>query len=235
MKTTIQLLLGIALSFSLQGQAPAPAVPQTAPDPKIVAIIPEVQKLMAGSHAAEALLKLDEAVALAPENPLLYNIRGSIYTSPPLQDYVKAKEAFEMAAKLSPAAFEPKFNLTELLYVQGHHADAEAAFAKLMEDFPKLREDVRHLVQFKILVCRLKQNKVAEAEKAMGAFSFMDDTPAYYFSKAAFAFQKEDKPAASEWLTKAQRIFKRKDNAVYLDTLMEAHWLPSLSVSGQKP
>jgi Tfp pilus assembly protein PilF len=234
MKTFVPLLLAAALCLTARAQTPAPAA-APAPDPKLVAIIQEVQKLMASQHPAEALQKLDEAAAIAPNNPLIHNIRGSIYTSPPLRDFAKALESFQAAEKLAPEAFEPKFNMTELLYVQGKYAEAEATFEKLMTKFPKLREDVRHLIQFKIVVCRLKQNKLDEATKGMGAFSFMDDTPAYYFSKAAFGFQKDDKAAAAEWVSKAQRIFKEKENAVYLDTLMEAHWLPSLNVTETKP
>ena len=112
-----------------------------------------------------ALQKLDEADAISPGSALIANVRGSIYTAPPLRDYAKARECFEAAEKLLPAAFEPKFNKTELLYVEHKYAEAEAAFAKLLADFLKLREEVRHLIQFKIIVCQLKQGKVAEAKK----------------------------------------------------------------------
>jgi tetratricopeptide (TPR) repeat protein len=160
------------------------------------------------------------------------NVRGSIYTAPPLRDYAKARECFETAEKLVPGAFEPKFNKTELLFVEHKYAEAEAAFAKLLADFLKLREEIRHLIQFKIIVCQLKQGKVAEAKKNSGEFTFMDDTPAYYYSKAAFAFQAPDADEARKWVAKATKIFKRQDNAVYLDTLMESGWLASITAGG---
>ena len=155
-------------------------------------------------------------------------IRGSVYTA--MRDFVKAREAFEKAQTLTPNAFEPKFNIAELSYVEQKYPEAEAAFTKLLQENPKLREEVRHLSQFKVLVSQLKQGKVAEAEKTSLVFTFMDDTPAYYFSKAAFEFQKDNKDGAREWLVKTDKIYKPQQNAVYLDTLMEARWIPSLTV-----
>lgn len=204
-------------------------------DGKIREIVTEVQQLHAKHRFFEALQKLTEAEALAPENPMIFNIRGSIYTG--MRDFEKAKVAFEKAHELLPTSFEPDFNLAELLYVQEKYALAETAFGKLLEKHAKIREDVRHLTTFKIIVCELKQNKIAEAEKNAKAFTFMDDTPAYYFTKAAFAFQKGDQQEARDWLTKAGNIFKQGQNPVYVDSLMEAKWIPSLTVpeDGKEP
>ena len=99
-------------------------------DYKLRDIVTEVQKLHAKHLYFDALQKLKDAEALAPTNPLIFNIRGSIYTG--LRDFEKAKEAFEQAHKMLPDAFEPDFNLAELLYVQEKYADAETAFAKII-------------------------------------------------------------------------------------------------------
>ncbi len=209
---------------------------QTKPsvDPRVKALIEEVRQLQQKQLSNEALRKLDEADAISPGSALIANVRGSIYTAPPLRDYVKARECFELAEKLTPDAFEPKFNKIELLYVEHKYAEAESAFTKLLVDFVKLREDVRHLVQFKIIVCQLKQGKVAEAEKTSAAFTFMDDTPAYYYMKSAFAFQLPDADEAQKWISKAEKIFKEQDNAVYLDSLMEAGWLKTVTTEEGK-
>jgi len=195
---------------------------------KLRSVVEEVQKLHAKQRYFEALQKLNDADAIAPNDPIVSNIRGSVYTA--MRDFVKAREAFEKAQTLTPNAFEPKFNIAELSYVEQKYPEAEAAFSKLLQENPKLREEVRHLSQFKVLVSQLKQGKVAEAEKTSLVFTFMDDTPAYYFSKAAFEFQKDNKDGAREWLVKTDKIYKPQQNAVYLDTLMEARWIPSLTV-----
>ncbi len=218
----------ILLAF-LAGATLLQAQTKSSVDPRVKALIEEVRQLQQKQQSNEALRKLDEADAISPGSALIANVRGSIYTAPPLRDYVKARECFELAEKLTPDAFEPKFNKIELLYVEHKYAEAETAFTKLLVDFVKLREDVRHLVQFKIIVCQLKQGKVADAEKTSAAFTFMDDTPAYYFTKAAFAFQLPDADEAQKWISKAEKIFKPQDNAVYLDSLMEAGWLKNVT------
>ncbi len=192
-----------------------------------------MQELQAKQHYFEAIEELKKGEAIAPENAMLPNAEGGVYTT--MRDFDKARECFERSLKLMPNAFEPKFNLAELLYVQGHYPEAEAAFGTVLKDYPKLREELRHLTRFKLAICRLKQDHIAEAEEMAKNFTFMDDTPAYYFAKAAMSFQKGNKDDANAWLRRAMRIFKPKDNAAYLDTLMEAHWLPSLTVpEGEK-
>ncbi len=198
---------------------------------KLRGIVEEVQKLHAKQRYFEALQKLKDADAISPDDPLVSNIRGSVYTA--MRDFVKAREAFEKAQSLTPKAFEPKFNIAELSYVEQKYPEAEIAFTKLLQENPKLREEVRHLSQFKVLVSQLKQGKVAEAEKTALVFTFMDDTPAYYFTKAAFEFQRNNKEGARDWLVKTDKIFKPQQNAVYLDTLMEARWIPSLTVPSE--
>jgi len=224
------LLVLLAGSVLLRAQTPPPA-PGTI-DPRVTALIDEARKLQQQQDSFGALRKLDEADAIAPRSALIANVRGSIYTAPPLRDFAKARECFETAEKLLPAAFEPKFNKIELLFVEHKYAEAETAFGKLLADFLKLREEIRHLVQFKIIVCQLKQEKIAEAKKNSAEFTFMDDTPAYYYTKAAFAFQAGEKDEARKWAAKATKIFKPQDNAVYIDTLMESGWLSSITAGG---
>jgi tetratricopeptide (TPR) repeat protein len=207
-----------------EGEPPVPVVKD-----EVKPMLQEVQSLTARHRYFEALQELDKAEALNPGSPVFPNMRGSIYTT--MRDFDKARGYFEESIKLLPEAFEPKFNLAELFYVQHKYAEAEAAFAALLAAYPRLREEVRHLTQFKVMVCRLKQNHLPEAQQvAAKNFTFMDDTPAYYFANAALSFQKGNTDEANSWLGKARRIFKPEMNAAYFDSLMEAHWLNSLSV-----
>jgi tetratricopeptide (TPR) repeat protein len=227
-------LMAIMAAGSVAAQnAPLPAKPGAPPvasplQQEAQAILVKVQTLLGQQHYFDALQELDKAEALVPDNPVLTNVRGSIYTA--TRDFDKARACFEKSEKLLPGAFEPRFNLAELLYVQESYGEAENAFVALLKEFPRLREEVRHLTQFKVIVCRLKQNKVAEAEEVTKNFTFMDDTPAYYYTKAAFSFQKSDKDDAKSWIAKAMRIFNRTQNSPYIDTLMEARWVNSLGV-----
>lgn len=216
-------------------QEPTPAAqsgPTDSPtDAEFITLVREAQSLHSSQRHFDALQKIAEAELLLPTNPLIFNVRGSIYTA--MRDYEKARSNFLQAKTLSPTSFEPRFNLVELDFVQGKFAEAAAGFSQLLSDFPKLRLDVRNLTQFKVLVCQLKQDKVTEAREIMKNFSFMDDTPAYYYSKAAFEFQEGDTKDGRDWLGRAAGIYQQQMNIPYLDTLMEARWVDSLSVPNE--
>ena len=202
------------------------------PAAKFNALIREAQTLQQRKRFLDSLTKLEEAEKLDPLHAEIYNIRGAVYLSSQMRDFDKAREQFKHAMDLEPDALPARFNLAEADYVQGHYAEGEKAFAGILEKFPKLPTSVRHMVLFKQIVCGLKQNKVAEAEHLMkDHFTFMDDTPAYYFSKAVAALQQKDEKTGNAWLTKAQVIFTKADTNAYLDTLMEGHYLDSLSVA----
>ena len=230
------ILMGVSYTLMMAADAQSKNDPVKAPseannafaDPKVIKLLDEVRQLHAKQLFYEALSKLTEVEVMVPDNPVLINVRGSIYTS--LRDFAHARECFERAEKIVPDAIEPKFNKVELFFAEMKYPEAEVAFQKLIADFPRLREDLRHLALFKILICQLKQEKVADAEKTAKAFTFMDDTPAFYYSKAAMAFQKNDKEEGQNWMNKAANIFRADKNAFYIDSLMEARWVQSLRV-----
>ena len=225
--TALSLLVSISWGQQAKSTpAPTPLTPEQ--QTKIKETIGEAQKLIGERHFFEALQKVDDAQAIAPDLPMLWNVRGSIFTD--MRDFPKAKEAFTKALELDPKGFEAQFNLSELLFVDQKYADAEAAFSNLQKTFPKLRENIRHYVRFKVVVCRLKQDKVKEAKQAMSTFTSKDDTPAYYYSQAAVAFQANKETDAQTWLDKAARIYKPSETNPYTDCLMEARWIKSFTV-----
>ena len=199
--------------------------------PEVMKKLQEAQELQQRQRFVDAMAKLDELEVIAPELPDLYNMRGSIYLSPSLRDFAKASEMFDKAETMQPDALAPRFNKAELLFVKHDWPGAGAAFQKLLADFPKIPMQVRHLVIYKRLVCEVKQDQKLVAEKTLrDSFTFMDDTPAYYYGHAAMAFQKKDEAAAKDWMTRAAGIFKEQENSAYVDTLMEVRWVPNIGL-----
>jgi tetratricopeptide (TPR) repeat protein len=191
----------------------------------------EVQALQVRSRFVDALIKLDEAQQKFPDSADVYNLRGSILLAPGIRDYAKAEEAFRKAAALQKGSLAPIFNLAEVAFVKNDWPEAKKRLDGVLAEFTKLPMTVRHVVLFKVLLCQLKLGEIAEAEGTMKKhFTFMDDTPAYYFSKAAFAFQKEDTSTAKEWVEKAAVIFGDRNNSAYMDCLMEARWIPNIGL-----
>ena len=200
-------------------------------DQKVVALLGEAQSLQGRKRYVDALAKLDEAEVAAPERPEVYNMRGAIYLAAPVRDLDKAREQFTKARTLKPDEMPPYFNLAEVEFVGGKWPECEKGFAEILTKFPKLPASVRHLILFKVLVAQVKQNKFEDAGKLLAdSFTFMDDTPAYYFSKAVIAFQKKDEKSANDWLAKGQIIFKGNASSAYVDSMMESHYVDSLSV-----
>jgi len=204
---------------------------ESAIPPEVMQKLQEAQELQQRQRFVDALAKLDELEALAPELPDVYNMRGSIYLSPALRDFVKAGEMFSKAEALQPNTLPPRFNLAELLFVKHEWDVAGKAFQKLLDDFPKIPMAVRHLVLFKLFVCEVKLGQITAAEKRMKeSFTFMDDTPAYYFSHAVLAFHQKDESSAKDWMLRATGIYKAGENSSYVDTLMEARWVPNIGL-----
>ncbi len=191
----------------------------------------EIQELQQRHRYVDALAKLDELESEFPDLVDIYNMRGSIYLTPALRDFAKAAEMFDKAEKMQPGSLPPRFNKAELLFIKHDWAAAAAAFQKVLADFPKLPLQVRHLVIYKRLVCEAKQDQIEVAQKTLkDNFTFMDDSPAYYMGNAAIAYQQKKENEAKDWIKRAAGIFKTNENSAYLDTLMEARWVPNIGL-----
>lgn len=227
MRRILVLLLGIyAMASQTVGQSASPT------SQRFQDLLREVIELHRKQQYAEALSKLDEAEALKVDAFLVNNIRGSTYTA--MRDYAKARESFEASRKLKPNAYESRYNLVELDFVEGKYAAAEAGFANLLKAFPKLAADPKQLAQFKVILCQLKQNKTTSATSSVRTFAFPDTSPAHFGTQAALAMQKKDTTVAMDWMNKATKSFPKGEMAPYIDALVEAKWI-TVSAPNQQP
>lgn len=226
--TRLVVVLMMVLVSGVRSQEAAPA--KEGGTDQINTLLTEAQSLQMRKRYTDALTKLDEAEKIDAKRGEIYNVRGGIYITSQLRDVERARAEFVKARDLMPGALPPVFNLAEVDFVKHDWAAAETAFKALLAQFPKLPVQVRHLVQFKTLVCLVKQDKVAEAQKLLDEnFTFMDDTPAYYFSKAVLALQAKATEKGNEWLFKGQKIFKAHSTA-YIDSLVEARYIDELTL-----
>ncbi len=226
----LHVFLVLALSLTTAGaQAPA----------RRAEISEEVQKLLVEARDlrvkhqyTDALAKLDEAEKLAPNVADIYALRGDIHLIPRRRNFELALPQFQKAAELEPESPLPKFNLAEFYFVKHDFATALESFTKLATDFPKLPMVVRHLVHYKRTLCELMLGHRPAAEQIVADnFTFMDDTPAYYFSKAAMAFNAGDKPKATEWVQRGVAVFKGPACEPYYDAFKELRWVPDMDLS----
>ena len=235
--------------------APAPAAgPKAEEDPtigqllklpqeqqdKVKKLVSEASTLVGGIRLQEALQKLTEAEVLAPDLFMIHNLKGAVLTKARMFD--EARKAFQKAQQLHPKSFHPKFNLAEIEFVQaaykarnGKEEEAKAQFATAQKQFEALLAgsvDVptQKLIEFKVVVCQLKQGNTAEAEETVKGFSYIDDEPVYYVGHAALEFHKDDKAAAQEWIDSANRIYTPAQVTIYMDSFIEVGWVETLAL-----
>lgn len=236
-RASLFLLLTLGLSLALpaaHGQTPVPSgAKQPVLTEEVRKLLMEARDLRIKHAYTEALMKLDEAEKLAPAVPDIYALRGDIYLAPRRRDFDLAKPQFEKAVELQPDSPLPKFNMGEYYFVKGEFETAREHFTKLAVNYPKLPMIVRHLVHYKRVLCELKLGRRAVAEQIIADnFTFMDDTPAYYFSKAALAFDSADVPKAQEWVQRGVAAFKGPACEPYFDAFKELRWVPDMDFGG---
>lgn len=146
------------------------------------------------------------------------NLKGAIYTRQ--RDWPKAQAAFEEALRLQPDLPMAQFNLGEVLFLNNQYAQARERFQIFLNSQPK-----NDLGLYKIFLCDLLGDQKAKAEDFLNSLEPSPNSPIYYFSKAAEAFVKGDKPAAMEFVGSAYRIYPPDANATFADSLVEKGYL----------
>ena len=229
--TFLFLTLGMASAWA---QAPKPAGQPQASD-EVKKLLMEARDMRVQQRFTDALEKLEAAQKLAPNLADIYALRGDIYLAPRRRDFTLALPEFQKAAELQPDSPLPKFNLAEYYFVKHEFETALQSFTKLTSDYPKLPMVIRHLVHYKRALCELKLGHRSTAEQIVADnFTFMDDTPAYYFSKSALAFDLGDTNKANEWIKRGVAVFKGPNCEPYYDAFKELRWVPDMDLAVPK-
>ena len=189
-------------------------------------ILDDASRFIGGIRLQEGLSKLLDAEQIAPGLFQIYNLRGAAYTK--MKDFETARGNFEKAISLRPSIFHPQFNLAEIEFVTGDYANSEKAFKKLITDFPEMDLGTKRLLEFKLIVCRLKLDDIEGAKAQLDTFNYLDDTPIYHLGHAAVAYAEEDSEDAESWMTSANRIYSAGQVEVFRDSLIEAGWIDTL-------
>lgn len=227
LKSILCLAAGVSLT-----QAQAPDAARSLISDEVKKILLEAREMRVHHRYTDALAKLDEAEKLAPNLSDIYALRGDIHLAPRRRDFDLALPQFQKAAELAPQSPLPKFNLAEFYFVKHDFPTALQSFTKLTTDFPKLPMVIRHLVHYKRALCELKLGHRKNAEQIVADnFTFMDDTPAYYFSKAALAFDLGDTAKAGEWVQRGVAAFKGPACEPYYDAFKELRWVPDMELN----
>ncbi len=151
----------------------------------------------------EALAKLDVINAQRPNDPLVLNLIGSVYTKK--GDYVTARSVFEKSLEVEPGFFPSQYNIGELHFLQKNYSAAREHFQAMRSD------DSRHeLLQFKVALCDMLLGEDERAKKIMQAIKYPGDSPAWYYAHAAWENKRGNTSKAREYVRGAKYIFGPK-------------------------
>jgi tetratricopeptide (TPR) repeat protein len=184
----------------------------------------DAQRLFAGKRVFEALEKVNEAQVIYADSPDLINLRGACEVE--FRSFDKAMESFKKADQLTPGQPLIIFNIGELNFVTKKWEAAEETFTRVLSlvgENPAPRDlQLARLVEFKILLCKIKLGKEAEAASLAEKYDYLDDSPFPYYAEAAIHFSKDRTVEAETAMARGGRIFQ--DPAIlapWQDTMIE--------------
>lgn len=241
-KLSLLLLLAMSSVNAQDQPATPPAEGQQAgdllPNQKEFLNLPEEKRREFAKHFGQAaryfqqkrvfetLEELDEAEKIFGNSAELLNLRGSCYVE--MRAFDKAMEAFREALEIDPQNTSIRFNVAEVLFVTRQWQEAHDLFQEILKEIPEENTALSRLVEFKILLSKKKLGQDDEVTILAEKYDYLDDSPYYYYSQAALAYEKGDILVAEEWLARANRIF-RDPNIVapWQDTLVEFGYIKS--------
>ncbi|MEX1048043.1 MAG: hypothetical protein WED15_00840 [Akkermansiaceae bacterium] len=180
----------------------------------------EATRLFQQKRIFETLEELVKAASIFEDSPELYNLRGSCFVE--MRAFDKALADFRKAASFAKDNPSIDFNIAEVLFVTKQWQQSSDLFEQILKVLPPENIALGRLVEFKILLCKKKLGLDDEVIILAEKYDFLDDSPYYYYSKAALAYEDEDLIKAEEWLAIAGRVFQDPNVlAPWQDTLVE--------------
>jgi tetratricopeptide (TPR) repeat protein len=186
----------------------------------------EASRLAQQKRIFEAMEEIEKAIAIFPDSPEVYNLRGSCFVE--IRAFDKALADFKKAAEYSTSNVGVNFNIAEVYFVTKEWQKSVDIFERILKDIPESNTAMSRLVEFKILLCKKKLGLNDEATILAEKYDFLDDSPYYYYAQAAIAYEDKNLMKAEEWLAIASRIFKDPNIlAPWQDTMVEYGYIKS--------
>jgi tetratricopeptide (TPR) repeat protein len=209
------VLFGWIAAGAAQEQASAPKVSE-----EYTKLYEQAVRQFQQNDMTGALTTLDAAEKAQANVAQGYNLRGAILVK--IKDFPEATKAFQKALELNPDLTMSIFNLGETEFLAGNYAQAKTRFQSFLQ-----KSGSNDLAEYKVFLCNLLGGNEAEAKKQMEKYEPSPSTPISYFTRAAWAFKKDDKPTAVEYLQSAFAIYPAGQNMLFADPMIELGWITS--------
>jgi len=165
--------------------------------------------------------KLEDAVAQAalaqkldPNNPETANLLGVIALQK--KDYSEAVTQLNRAIARDPKFYAAKFNLADVLMIQGNYDQARAVLEELRQFDPN-----SEVVQFKVALTYILANQPEKASALIDEMQFPGKTPAYYYARAAFWLKRGLEKDAKQYSINAHKYYTNDECRYFVRVLQE--------------
>lgn len=193
---------------------------------EFVKLFHEANRLFSQKRIFEALDTVEQARKVFPASPEAHNLKGSCYVE--MRAFDKALASFQEAATLTTRTTNILFNIGEVYFVTKQWQKSMDTFQQVLKSLPANDITMGRLAEFKILLCKIKLERVDEAKTLANKYDFLDDSPYYYFSQAAIEYHAGRLSEAEQWLARAARIFRSQEIlSPWHDTLVEFGYIRS--------
>jgi len=168
----------------------------------------------------EALKQLDAIDARQPDVAESQNLRGVIMMRQGIYD--KAEVALNEALRIDPKFWKARYNLAEIAFREKDWAQARERFQGLLSgDASELQGEAAQLLQYKILLTYLFENKESMVDSLLAKLELSPDTPAVHYANAAISLQQNKPQEAKDWMAQAEKNFSPRLNGLFAESLYE--------------
>lgn len=178
------------------------------------AIITRATRDLADGKIDEAAADAQLAEKLDPTNPETANLFGIVAIKK--KDYAEAVSQFNRALTENPKYYSAKFNLVDVLLLQGDYEQARSVLSELSQIDPK-----SEVVQFKFALSYVLANETDEASAFIDEMEFPGKTPAYYYARAAVWLKKGLDKDASQYSVNAHKYYTDGQCKYFVTMLQE--------------
>ena len=188
----------------------------------------KARELFGQKRIFETVEELKNAESIFADSPDVENMFGACQVE--FRNFDKAMKHFEKANTLAPNNPNVLFNIAEVHFVKKEWKDCERYLERIlpMMDEDKGQLQMSRLIEFKLLLCKIKLDNMDAAKEIAGRHDHLDDSPFPYYAEAALAFQQGKEVEAEIALARAGRIFRNPAMiAPWKDTLMEFGYIKS--------
>jgi tetratricopeptide (TPR) repeat protein len=214
MKIEVQFVRLLVLLFCLLSSSLALADSKNEAKKNYDAVITRASRDLADGKIDEAAADAQNAEKLDPTNPESANLLGIVASKK--KDYAEAVSQFNRALSENPKYYTAKFNLVDVLLLQGDYEQARSILADLSQIDPK-----SEVVQFKFALSFVLANETDQASAFIDEMEFPGKTPAYYYARAAVWLKKGLDKDANQYSVNAHKYYTDGQCKYFLTILQE--------------